>query len=62
MRGTRQVYVKVVIFLSRVCATLCGHPQNNVIPNFFPDSKCSLKGLSNNVSFIPDYLGQGSES
>ena len=35
MRGSRQVLVKVVLFQLRGT----GHPQNDVLPNIFPDSK-----------------------
>ena len=29
-----------------------GHPHDDVAPNFFPDSKSSLLGLLNDVSFV----------
>ena len=33
-----------------------GHPQNDATPNFFADSKRPIKGLSNEVSFVPKIL------
>ena len=48
MRGFRQVLVKVVLFWIRGP----GHPQDDTNPNFFPDSKSSILGLSNEVSFV----------
>ena len=48
MRGSRQVLAQVVLFhfWGR------GHPQDDAIPNFFPDSKSSLQGLSNEILFV----------
>ena len=46
MRGSRRVQVKVVLFQLRGC----GHPQDTATPNFFPNFKGSLLGLSNEVS------------
>ena len=48
MKGSRQVLVKVVLFQLRGL----GHPQGDATPNFFPDSKSFLLGLSNEVSFV----------
>ena len=50
MEGSRQVLVKVVLFQLRGR----GHPQNNATPNFFPDSKSSILGLSNEESIISE--------
>ena len=50
MEGSRQVLVKVVLFHLRGC----GHPQDDAMPNFFPDSKSSILGLSNEVSFVTE--------
>ena len=47
MKGTRRVLVKVVLFQLRGR----GHPQDDAKPNFIPDSKSLLRGLSNEVSF-----------
>ena len=52
MRGSRRVLVKVVLFQLRGR----GHPQDDAMPNFFADSKCPIKGLSNEVSFVPEIL------
>ena len=30
----------------------CGHPLSVALPNFFPESECSILGLSNEVSFV----------
>ena len=48
MRGSRRVLVKVVLFHLRGH----GHPQDDAMPNFIPDSKRPLKVLSNEVSFV----------
>ena len=48
MRGSIRVLVKVVLFQLRGQ----GHPQGDAEPNFFPDSKSFLLGLSNEVSFV----------
>ena len=31
-----------------------GHPQDDTKANFFPDSKSSIIGLSNEVSFVSE--------
>ena len=48
MAGSTQDLVKVVLFQLRGC----GHPQNDAMPNIFPDSKSLLLGLSKEVSFV----------
>ena len=48
MKGSRRVLVKVVLFQSDGP----GHPQDDATPSFFPDSKSSISGLSNEVSFV----------
>ena len=58
MRGSRQVLVKVVLFQSRGH----GHPQDRVMPNFFPDSRSSILGLSNEVSFVSEYFWKDGEN
>ena len=50
MTGSTGVLGKVVLFQSRAC----GHPQNDAMPNIFPDSKSLLLGLSNEVSFVSE--------
>ena len=52
MRGSRQVLVKVVLFQLRGH----GHPQDDVMTNPFVNSKRSILGLSNEVSFVPESL------
>ena len=52
MKGSRQVLVKVVLFQLRGR----GHPQDDAMANFFRNSKCPILGLSNEVSFVPEYL------
>ena len=52
MKGSRQVLVKVVLFQLRGR----GHPQDDATPNFFADSKRPIKGLSNEVLFVPETL------
>ena len=55
MKGSRQVLVKVMLFQLRGC----GHPQDDATPNFFPDSKSFLLGLSNEVSFVSVIFREG---
>ena len=52
MRGCRRVLVEVSLFQLRGR----GHPQDDATPNFFADSKRPIKGLSNEVSFVPEIL------
>ena len=52
MRGSRRDLVKVVLFQLRGL----GHPQDDTTPNFFPDSKSSIIGLSNEVSFVSEFF------
>ena len=52
MRGSRQVIAKVVLFQLRVC----GHPQDDAMSNFFPDSQSSVLGLSNEVLFVSEFI------
>ena len=58
MRGSRQVLVKVVLFQLRGR----GHPQDRAKLNFFPDSKSSILGLSNEVSFVTEYFWKDGEN
>ena len=48
MEGSKRVLVKKVIFQSRGH----GYPEDDAMPNFFPDSKCPIFGLSNDVSSL----------
>ena len=34
----------------------CGNPQDDATPNFIPDSISSILGLSNEVSFVSEFL------
>ena len=52
MKGSRQVLVKVVLFQLRGG----GYPQDDTTLNFFPDSKSSILGLSNNVAFVSEFI------
>ena len=52
MKGSRRVLVKVVLFQLRGR----GLPQDDAMPNLFADSKRPIKGLSNEVSFVPESL------
>ena len=45
MKGSTQVLVKLVLFQLRGL----GHPQGDALPNFFPDFKSFVLGLSNEV-------------
>ena len=58
MRGSRRVLVKVLLFQ----LDGPGHPQDDATPNFFPDSKNSIVGLSNEVSFVSKIFWKGGES
>ena len=52
IKGSRRVLVKVVLFQLR------GHsqPQNEAMANLFKNSNCPILGLSNEVSFVPEFL------
>ena len=39
-----------------------GHPQNDAMPNIFPDSKSLLLELSNEVSFVSELYSRGNIS
>ena len=52
MTGSRRVLVKVVLF--QFLGPRLAH--DGAKPNFSPDSKSSLLGLSNEVSFISEFL------
>ena len=52
MKGSRRVFVKVVLFQLRGH----GHPQDDATPIFFANSECPILGLSNEVSFVPEIL------
>ena len=58
MKGTSQVLAIVVTFHLR------GHDhlQNDAMPNFFPDSKSPILGLSNKVQFITQFLWKDIEN
>ncbi len=58
MRGSRRVLVKVLLFQ----LDERGHPQDDATPSFFPDSKNSIVGLSNEVSFVSIIFWIGGES
>ena len=52
MTGSTQVLVKVVLFQLRGY----GHPQDNAKPNIVLDSKGPLLDLSNEVSFVSEFV------
>ena len=52
MKGSRRVLVKVVLFQLRGRS----QPQNDATDNFFENSNCPILGLSNEVSFVPEFL------
>ena len=58
MRCSRGDLVKVVLFQLRGR----DHPQDDTMPNFFPDSKSSILGLSNEVSFVTEYYWKDGEN
>ena len=58
MKGSRRVLVKVVLFQLRGR----DHPQDDAMPNFFPDSKSSKLGLLNEVSFVSEVLLGGGQN
>ena len=39
-----------------------GHLEDDAKPNFFPDSKNSIVGLSNEVSFVTEIFWKGGKS
>ena len=58
MKGSRPVLVKVVLFQLRGH----GHPQNDANTNFFADSKRPILWLSNEVSFVSEFLLDGDQN
>ena len=58
MRGSLRVLVKVLVFQ----LDGHGHPQDDAMPIFFPDSKNSIKGLSNEVPFVSEIFWKGGKS
>ena len=52
MKGSKRVLVKVVLFQLRGP----GHPMDDAKTNFNADSKHPILGLSNEVSFVPEFL------
>ena len=58
MTGSRWVLVKVLLF------QLDGydHPKDDAMPSFFHDSKNSIVGLSNEVSFVSEIFWKGDKS
>ena len=50
--------MKVVLFQS----SGHGHPQDDARPNFFPDSKSLILGLSNDVSFVSESFWEVGEN
>ena len=58
MKGSKWVLVKVVLFQ----LSGHGHPQDDAMTNFFADSKCPILGLSNEVSFVPEFFCKDGEN
>ena len=58
MKGSRQILVKEVLF----CLGGRGQLHNNATPSFSPDSKSSILGLSNEVSFVSRFLWKKGEN
>ena len=58
MEVSKRVSVEVVFFQLREC----GHPQGDVTTNFFPDSKRSILGLSNEVYFVSRFFRKIAEN
>ena len=56
MRGSIQVLA--VLFQLRGHS----HPQDNAKLNFFPDSKSSILGLSNEISFVSEFIWDGGQN
>ena len=55
LRGVRSILVKVVLFQ----LSGRGHPQDNATSSFFMNSKSSMLGLSNDISFVSYFLLEG---
>ena len=58
MRGSKLVLVEVVLFQLKGH----GHPHDDATPNFFPNSKGSILGLSNEVSFVSELFQEGGQN
>ena len=57
MEGSKQVLVKVMLFQLK----WHGHPQDDAMLYFIPDSKSFILRLSNNVLFDPGFCCEGSK-
>ena len=57
MQGSSLIFVKVVLFQS----SGHGHPLDDARPNFFPNSKSLILGLSNDTSFVSESPWKGGE-
>ena len=58
MKGSRWVLAEGVLFRLRGC----GHAHGHAMPNFILDSKSSVLGLSNEVSFVSKYFWKKGEN
>ena len=58
MRGSRRVLVKVLL----IQLYGLGHPKDDTTPSFFPDSKNSIIGLSNEVPVVSEIFCRGVKS
>ena len=58
VKRSRQVLLAEVLFKLRGR----GYPQNDATPNFFPDYKRIILGLSNEVSFISKLFCKSGEN
>ena len=54
MGCSRWILVKVMLFQWRGC----GHPQDDSTPNFSSDFKCSIIGISNDISLFQFFYGR----
>ena len=55
MECSRSIIVKLLLFQSGGC----GHLQDGATSSFFPDSKSSILGLSNEASFVSEIYRKG---
>ena len=58
MERSRWLLVKLLLFQ----CNMCGQPQDDATPSFFPDLNSSILGLSFNVWFVLELFWKGAEN
>ena len=56
MKGATPVLLKVLLFRHH------GNPHDDATPNFISDSSSCISGLSNELSFVSEFLLKGGQN